>query len=435
MKTKLLVLLFLASLTTYAQYTLIPDLNFENKLIALGIDSGATDGKVLTTRINKWTTLDVSSSSISDLTGIQDFAGLTTLNCSSNQLTVLDIGKNTALSTLHCNSNQLSKLDISKNTELMVLNCFSNQLVSLDLNNHTKLRYLDCSSNQLALLDVSKNLALWNLYCYSNQLTTLDVSVNTGLTDFICSSNKLTSLDISNQKALSYLGCSSNKLTKLDVSENTVLWSLNCDTNQLTALDVRANIELEALNCFSNRLTSLDISNQTKLRYLNCYSNQITALDVSKNGVLWNFSCNSNQLTYLNLMNGNNSYFNTISFVNNPKLNCIQVENVIYSNANWLNKKDATASFNLSCPSLGTVETVFDRVAIYPNPTKGELHIDNIVLEKATVYDALGKLVKTATFTSGAKDNNMHLEGIPSGIYYIYLEGEGANTAKKIIVE
>jgi hypothetical protein len=84
---------------------------------------------------------------------------------------------------------------------------------------------------------------------------------------------------------------------------------------------------------------------------------------------------------------------------------------------------------------IGIEDSVFDKVAIFPNPTKGELHIDNIVLEKATVYDASGKLVKTTAFTSGAKDNTMHLEGFPSGIYYIYLESEGANTAKKIIVK
>ncbi|HEU4789129.1 MAG TPA: hypothetical protein VFS71_05550, partial [Flavobacterium sp.] len=51
-------------------YTLIPDVNFENKLIALGIDSGVADGKVLTANVDKLTSLNVSSSSISDLTGI-----------------------------------------------------------------------------------------------------------------------------------------------------------------------------------------------------------------------------------------------------------------------------------------------------------------------------------------------------------------------------
>ena len=43
---------------------------------------------------------------------------------------------------------------------------------------------------------------------------------------------------------------------------------------------------------------------------------------------------------------------------------------------------------------------VFGKMSIYPNPTKRELHIDNVTLEKATVYDALGKLVQSACFES-----------------------------------
>ena len=52
MKTKLLLLLILANFSIYAQqYTPIPDVNFENKLISLGIDSGTPDGKVLTANV------------------------------------------------------------------------------------------------------------------------------------------------------------------------------------------------------------------------------------------------------------------------------------------------------------------------------------------------------------------------------------------------
>ncbi|WP_431243666.1 hypothetical protein ACQ9BO_03620 [Flavobacterium sp. P21] len=42
-----------ASFNTYCTdgYTLIPDVNFENKLIALDLDSGVADGKVLTEKI------------------------------------------------------------------------------------------------------------------------------------------------------------------------------------------------------------------------------------------------------------------------------------------------------------------------------------------------------------------------------------------------
>ena len=85
-------------------------------------------------------------------------------------------------------------------TALKKLKCFKNQLTSLDVSKNTALTYLDCYSNQLTSLDVSKNTALTGLYCSNNQLTELDVSKNTALTELNCSNNQLTSLDISNTK-------------------------------------------------------------------------------------------------------------------------------------------------------------------------------------------------------------------------------------------
>ncbi|MFD0778525.1 hypothetical protein ACFQZF_08615 [Flavobacterium myungsuense] len=116
-------------------YTLIPDVNFENKLIELGFDSGTADGEILTSSINTITFLDVSSSNITDLTGIQDFVALTDLNCNSNQLTALDVSKNSALTSLDCANNQLTTLDLSKNTALISLYCNINQLINLNLKN------------------------------------------------------------------------------------------------------------------------------------------------------------------------------------------------------------------------------------------------------------------------------------------------------------
>ncbi len=58
---------------------------------------------------------------------------LTTLNCSSNQLTGLDMSKNTALTTLHCDLNQLTELDLTNSKRLHKLYCNNNRLVSLNL--------------------------------------------------------------------------------------------------------------------------------------------------------------------------------------------------------------------------------------------------------------------------------------------------------------
>jgi hypothetical protein len=156
---------------------------------------------------------------------------------------------------------------------------------------------VECMGNQLSALDLSKNTALKSLRCYNNQLTTLDFSNNTVLTDIECNDNQLTALDVSNNTALGSLVCYNNQLTALDVSNNTALGGLSCYNNQLTALDVSKNTALGELWCGSNQLTSLDVSNNTALRYFACDYNQLSALDVSNNTELWLLWCNDNQLS------------------------------------------------------------------------------------------------------------------------------------------
>lgn len=51
---------------------------------------------------------------------------LKSLVCQGNQLSSLDISKNTALTNLNCTGNQLSSLDISKNIKLETLSCDNN---------------------------------------------------------------------------------------------------------------------------------------------------------------------------------------------------------------------------------------------------------------------------------------------------------------------
>ena len=137
----------------------------------------------------------------------------------------------------------------------------------------TALEYLACSRNQLTALDVSKNTALNTLYCYRNQLTALDVSKNTALNILYCYGNQLTALDVSKNTALTKLYCYENQLTSLDVSRNTALTDLGCDENQLTVLDLSRNVALTLLFCYENQLISLDVSQNTALKYFACYNN------------------------------------------------------------------------------------------------------------------------------------------------------------------
>lgn len=169
------------------------------------------DGTLSQAELDGVTELYVAYANIKDLTGIELFPNLDKLDCKNNNLTRLDVSKNTKLTKLDCEFNQLTGLDLSKNTALTELNCQVNQLTSLDLSKNTALTKLDCALNPLTSLDVSNNTALTYLDCNYNQLTSLDLSQNTALTKLGCHDNQLTSLDLSKNTALDTLDCSGNK--------------------------------------------------------------------------------------------------------------------------------------------------------------------------------------------------------------------------------
>lgn len=169
------------------------------------------DGTLSQAELDGVTELYVAYANIKDLTGIELFPNLEKLDCKNNNLTRLDVSKNTKLTKLYCEFNQLTGLDLSKNTALTELNCQVNQLTSLDLSKNTALTKLDCALNPLTSLDVSNNTALTYLDCNYNQLTSLDLHVNTALETLICDNNQLTSLNLSSSTALTQVYCSGNK--------------------------------------------------------------------------------------------------------------------------------------------------------------------------------------------------------------------------------
>ena len=188
--------------------THFPDDNFI-AYVELGCDKDH-DGTLSQDELNRVTELYVDHANIKDLTGIELFPNLDKLDCKYNNLTRLDVSKNTKLTKLYCESNQLTGLDLSKNTALTELDCALNQLTGLDLSKNTALTVLYCESNHLTSLDLSKNTELTELNCQDNQLTSLDLSKNTALTKLYCALNQLTSLDLSKNTALTILGCSGN---------------------------------------------------------------------------------------------------------------------------------------------------------------------------------------------------------------------------------
>jgi predicted Zn-dependent protease len=238
-----------------------------------GVTALTTDSKTIPLTVVNIKTLaaftgniDAAYSNIKSVKGIEYLTGITELDLNENELTNLDVSKNTQLTKLWCASNQLTNLDISNNTQLTHLICGSNLLKSLNVSKNTQLIFLRCFNNQLTSLDLSKNTQLTSLMCFDNQLTNLDLSKNTQLTSLWCPTNQLTNLDLSKNTQLTSLMCFDNQLTNLDLSKNTQLTNLYCHSNRLTSLDLSKNTQLTKLYCYSNRLTNLDISALTKIK-------------------------------------------------------------------------------------------------------------------------------------------------------------------------
>ena len=108
------------------------------------------DGYLNSTEIGNVKIINVDESGITKLNGIEYFTALETLYCRDNELTSLDVSKNTSLEKIICYRTQLTTLDVSKNTALI---------------------YLDCSRNQLKTLDVSKNTSLVTISALSSNNT------------------------------------------------------------------------------------------------------------------------------------------------------------------------------------------------------------------------------------------------------------------------
>ena len=247
--------------------------------------------------------------SITSLKGIEFFTALQKLYCYGNQITALDLSRNTELDTLACGlrldgvnyGNKLSSLNVSNNKKLRYFACDGNLLKTLDLRGNTDLEMLQCIGNELKSLIINKSPKLSWLYCWDNKLTSLDISGNPNLEYLDCGINALKRLSVAANTKLKELECYDNAITALNIAGNTELSTLDCSGNALTNLDVSKNTMLQKLWCSDNKLSDLDVSQNSELLLLSCYNNSLSRLDVTGNTALRGIACQNNGLKALNI--------------------------------------------------------------------------------------------------------------------------------------
>lgn len=323
-------------------------------------------------------TLDVSSLGISDLSGIEAFVNLTSLNVSQNNLISLDLMSNTKLTSLNARNNQIEELSISRLSDLDYLNLSNNSLDSIDLSTLTKLRVL-----------------------------------------FI-SNNNLTSIDVSNNTSLEYLNLALLDLTAIDVSMLSVLKSLQIQVNDISEVDLSANVNLETIDAGGNVLTELDLSTNSELNQVSVDANLIETLDLSNNLKLLVVEVRNNpNLVSLNLKNGHNEDITLFQANNAPNLTCVMVDDTSYSKTNWT-EVDLDFIFSTDCYVTDlTSSTKNDKVSFYPNPV---ISILTVQLGGKTAYqlcNVFGDVLDSGLFYEG--ENQIDSSELEPGVYFINL--------------
>jgi len=265
-------------------------------------------------------------------------------------------------------------------------------------------------------------------------LTGIEAFVN--MTNLDAGSNDLTAVDLSQNTKLTMIYLDHNQLTSLGVSTLADLQFLNCTYNDLSTLDVTNNAALLNLDCSNNNLSTLDVSQNSNLQYLSCIDNQIETLNLSNNGFLMSLNCANNTLTHLNVKNGNNMNLFGLIAIGNPDLNCIEVDDVAWSTANWSSFVDNPVAFSDDCFTLSIEDVVMIApmsVRLYPNPFSDVITItsDQNLIESVKVYDLKGVLLYE---TRGSNTEvNLNLSNLSSGIYLIRTASQNGETMHKVV--
>ncbi len=336
----------IANVYVFSDYTAIPDANFETALDALGYDNIAGDNQVPTFLIETVTSLDVRFKNISDLTGIEDFTALVTLECRFNSLATVNLTQNTNLEGLNIQYNDLTAIDLSTLSKLKTLRIFNNDLTALDLTNNPELEYLDTRGN-----------------------------------------NAVSVLNLTNNPKLDYAKIQQMSLTTLDLSSNTLLRTLIADANDITALDLTNATSLEFVDIHSNDLETLTFGNNTSISTLDARGNQLTTLDVSGLTGLTSIRVDNNQLTTFNAKNGYNTNISTFNATNNPNLTCILVDDADDSTLLWTDIDVHTSFSDTYCRYTAIPDANFESrlQALGYDDISGDGQVPTALIEGVTV--------------------------------------------------
>jgi uncharacterized repeat protein (TIGR01451 family) len=317
---KLLLLLGICAIfntKSSAQTVNIPDPNFVNFLTISF--PGCMTGSLMDTTcpmIVGANFMSLNSWGITNLTGIQYFDNLKTLDISNNSITVIpplpatlleftceDVPVSTlptlplGLTKLKLKNNPISSLPTLPST-LIELTCYNLSLTSLPAL-PASLYFLDVQFNDITVLPALPT-SLGSLFVKANLLTALP-TLPTTLTHLDIASNNISSLPALLPPSLTFLDVTNNNLTSLPATVPNTLFTFHCGSNDISTLPpVIGCTGLYTFSCGGNNITSIPPLPAGLFSFY-CQDNLLTTLPELPSSLYFLF-CQGNLLTTLDTL-------------------------------------------------------------------------------------------------------------------------------------
>jgi len=228
-----------------AQIVDIPDVYLKQKLVAHDpvIDTNGDNEIQLSEAQNFTGTLELTyiagdPGQIENMTGLEAFSNIETLNAGYNAI---------------------AQIDLSSNTELRIFNASGNLFTFLDFSNNPHLEFVQSNNGNLNSINIQNNPQLQWLHIQNNELTELNTLFN---------------------PLLQGINIDNNPINSLNFQSNTILVYLNCRATQLQHLELQYNPNLLAVDC----------SNNLNLQYLNIKNGNNDGLNITGVGASCEFS-------------------------------------------------------------------------------------------------------------------------------------------------
>ncbi len=365
----------------FAQIVNIPDPNFKAALLNQStpvIDTNGDD-EIQVSEALATTVISAVSNNISDITGIEAFVNLESLNCFNNPINEVDLSQNTSLNVITFTFSNLTEIDLSSNNDLFSVSLSNSPINEINVSNLTNLEVLNLNSTNVSSIDVSNNLNLLFLDLFFTNVQSLDVTNNDPLEYLSISGTQISDFDFSILPNLKILGMRNTDFENVDLSSNS----------QLCNISIR--------NC--PQLTSINIQNGN------------------------NPALAQNQPCVLNFTFGGTSITSGL-FANtgNSSLEFICVDDIIFAEDNFLLVLPQV-EFLEDCSSLSTDTFASSVVTIYPNPVVDVLEISSPqLIEDVEIFSVTGARVYKAK--SDGRKMNLDVEALSPGIYFLSLKSD-----------